>query len=113
MIVPIPPTEAARGTPRRRAFVNVDFRPRFVSRGVTAATTMAVVAVLDMSIEATIVVNISPLSSLFGVAPETRRVNFRRSASNPVFVNAVARKNPPIMSQMTLLENVFAYFPIS
>ena len=75
--------------------------------------TIAVVAVLDINIEAIIVVNINPARIFFGVVPDIFSVNRKRSASRPVFVNAAARKNPPNNSQIMLLENVLTYLAMS
>jgi len=74
---------------------------------------MAVIAVLDISMEASIVIHIKPIRIRFGVDPEIFNVNLKRSASNPVLLRADARKNPPSISQITLLENVFTYFAMS
>jgi hypothetical protein len=76
------------------------------------AITMAVAAVFDISIEATIVVVMSPISRFLGFVPEIFRVNLNNASSSLVFVIAAARKNPPNMSQMMLLENVVTYLSI-
>jgi hypothetical protein len=76
------------------------------------ATTMAVAAVFDISMEAIIVVVIKPISSFLGLDPEIFSVNLNKATSNFVFVIAAARKNPPSMSQITLLEKVVTYFSI-
>src|SRR5262249_45895310 len=74
------------------------------------ARTIAVIAVLDISIEASIVMHINPMKIRFGVDPEIFNVYLKRSVSNPVLLKADARKNPPNISQITLLEKVFTYF---
>ena len=68
--------------------------------------TIAVVAVFEMSIESTIVTVIRPNRTRFGSVPHTLIVRRTRSASSFVFVIADARRKPPIISQMTGLENV-------
>jgi hypothetical protein len=68
--------------------------------------------VLDISIEATMVVNIRPRSRFLGFLPLIFRVSLNRAWSSFVFVMAAARKNPPSRSQMTLLEKVWTYFSI-
>ena len=113
MIVAIPPREAAMGIPSNNAFEKPDFLPNEVSRGMTAAITMAVVAEFDISIEATIVVNIRPISKFLGFVPETFSVYLKSVSSNFVLVMAEARKKPPSNSQITLLEKVWAYFAMS
>jgi len=76
------------------------------------ATTMAVAAVFDISMEAIIVVVIKPVSSFLGLDPEIFSVNLNKATSNFVFVIAAARKKPPSMSQITLLEKVVTYLSI-
>jgi len=76
------------------------------------ATTMAVAAVFDISMEAIIVVVINPISSFLGLEPEIFSVNLNNASSNPVFVIAAARKKPPSISQITLLEKVVTYLSI-
>jgi hypothetical protein len=76
------------------------------------ATTMAVAAVFDISMEAIIVVVINPISSFLGLEPEIFNVNLNNASSSLVFVMAAARKKPPSMSQITLLEKVVTYFSI-
>ena len=66
-----------------------------------------VVAVFDISIEANIVVTIKPINKFLGLLPDIRNVNFNNVSSSLVFVIAEARKNPPSISQMMLLEKVF------
>ena len=74
---------------------------------------MAVVAVLEMSMENTMVTIIRPKSTRFGSEPHTFIVRRMRSASSFVFVIADARKKPPIINQITLLENVLRYISMS
>src|SRR4051794_1967773 len=107
IIVPIPPTIAARGTPNNNDFVTPEFLPNEVINGVIAAMTIAVEAELDITIDAIIVVIIKTKRSLLGFVPEMRMENWKRRSSNFVFFIASAKKKPPIMSQITLLENVF------
>ena len=76
------------------------------------AITIAVAAVFDINIEAIIVVNINPMSRLVGFVPATFKVNLNRASSSLVFVIAAARKNPPSISQITLLEKVVTYLSI-
>ena len=112
MIVPIPPVVAAIGTPSNNAFVKPDLFPSAFKSGISDAITIAVAAVFDMSIEAIIVVNIKPMSRFLGFVPATFNVNLKSASSSPVFVIAAARKNPPNISQITLLENVVTYLSI-
>jgi len=62
--------------------------------------------------EAIIVVVINPMRSFLGLEPEIFSVNLNNASSKPVFVIAAARKNPPSISQITLLEKVVTYFSI-
>jgi hypothetical protein len=62
--------------------------------------------------EAIIVVVINPMSSFLGLEPEILSVNLNSASSNLVLVIAAARKKPPSMSQITLLEKVVTYFSI-
>jgi hypothetical protein len=62
--------------------------------------------------EAIIVVVINPISSFLGFVPEIFNVNLNNASSSLVFVIAVARKKPPSMSQITLLEKVVTYLSI-
>ena len=109
IMVPMPPVAAAIGMPSSKAFAKPEFLPSDASRGMIAAITMAVVAVFDISIEATMVVNIKPMSKFLGFVPEIFKVNLKRAWSSFVFVMAEARKKPPSMSQITLLEKVLTY----
>ncbi len=79
MMVPMPPVAAAIGMPNSKAFANPEPLPSDIRRGMMAAITMAVVAVLDMSIEATMVVNIKPMSKFLGFLPEIFNVNRKRA----------------------------------
>ena len=56
MMVPIPPVDAAIGTPSNKAFVTPDLSPNEFKSGMIEATTIAVAAVFDISKEASIVV---------------------------------------------------------
>jgi predicted CoA-binding protein len=67
---------------------------------------MEVVAVLDISMEVTIVELIRPISRFLGFVPDILRVNLKSVWSSFVFVIAEARKNPPTRSHITLLEKV-------
>jgi hypothetical protein len=111
-MVAIPPIVAAIGIPRSSAFAKPDCFPRDKRSGMTAAKTIAVVAVLDISMEAVIVVIIKPMSRFLGFVPDIFRVNLKRVSSSFVLVIADARKKPPSISQITLLENVCTYFSI-
>ena len=106
IMVPIPPVAAAMGIPSNKAFEKPEFFPSDARRGMIAAITMAVVAVFDISIEATMVVNIKPMSRFLGFAPENFSVNLKSAWSSLVLVIAEARKKPPSISQITLLEKV-------
>jgi hypothetical protein len=75
IIVPIPPVDAASGIPTSNALEKDDSLPRLAIIGITAAITIAVVAVFDIRFEAIIVVSISPSRSLRGVVPDRRRVS--------------------------------------
>ena len=112
MMEPMPPVVAAIGTPNSNAFVKPDLFPSAFKRGMIEAITMAVAAVFDISMEATIVVDINPISRFLGFVPEIFNVNLNNASSSLVFVIAAARKNPPSMSQITLLEKVVTYFSI-
>src|SRR5258705_1758139 len=112
MMVPMPPVVAAIGTPNNKAFDIPDLFPREFKSGMIEATTIAVAAVFDISMEAIIVVVIKPISSFLGLDPEIFSVNLNKATSNFVFVIAAARKKPPSMSQITLLEKVVTYFSI-
>jgi hypothetical protein len=63
-----------------------------VSSGITAAITMAVQAVFDINIEASIVVSINPNRMLLGLVPETLSVNPNKSASRRVFRHCFREK---------------------
>ena len=112
IMVPIPPTIAASGTPSNRAFVTPDFFPNEVINGVMAATTIAVAAALDIIMDVSMVVIINPNSRLLGFVPEMRTANWKKRSSNFVFFIANAKKKPPSMSQITLLEKVLTYLSI-
>src|SRR5579862_6618336 len=75
IIVPIPPVVAAIGTPRRNALRAVELLPILPISGITAAITIAVVAVFDMSIEKSMVISINPNKTHFGFVPHTFSVN--------------------------------------
>ena len=111
-MVPIPPVVAAMGTPKRNAFVKGDCFPRDFSSGIIEAITIAVVAVFDISIEATIVVNINPISRFLGLEPDILNVNRNKASSRLVLVIAAAIKKPPSISHIILLEKVVTYFSI-
>jgi hypothetical protein len=112
MIEPMPPVVAAIGTPNSNALDTPDLFPSAFKRGMIEATTMAVAAVFDISIDAIIVVVINPISRFLGFAPEIFNVNLNNASSSLVFVIAVARKKPPSMSQITLLAKVVTYLSI-
>ena len=112
MMDPMPPVVAAIGTPNNNALVTPESLPSSLRRGMIEATTIAVAAVFDISMEAIIVVAINPISRCLGFVPEIFNVYRNKALSNWVFVMAVARKKPPSMSQITLLENVVTYFSI-
>jgi hypothetical protein len=76
------------------------------------AMTMAVEAVFDIIMEATMVVDINPIRRFLGFVPEIFKVNLNSALSSFVFVIADARKKPPSMSQIMLLEKVVTYFSI-
>jgi hypothetical protein len=109
---PIPPVVAAMGTPNSKALDTPDLFPSEFNKGMIDATTIAVAAVFDISMEAIIVVVINPISSFLGLEPEILSVNLNNASSNLVFVMAAARKKPPSMSQITLLEKVVTYLSI-
>ena len=108
----IPPVVAAIGTPNSNAFVKPDLFPSVFRRGMIDAITIAVAAVFDISMEATIVVVINPSGRLLDLVPEILKVNLKSASSSLVFVIAAARKKPPSMSQIMLLEKVVTYFSI-
>jgi hypothetical protein len=54
--------------------------------------------------EATIVVDINPIRRFLGFVPEIFNVYLNNDSSSLVFVIAAARKKPPNISQITLLE---------
>ena len=112
MIEPIPPVVAAIGTPNNNAFDIPDLFPSAFKRGIIEATTMAVAAVFDISMEAIIVVVIKPIRRFLGFVPEIFNVNLNNASSSFVFVIAAARKKPPSMSQITLLAKVVTYLSI-
>ena len=112
MMEPIPPVVAAIGTPNNKALDTPDLFPSAFNKGMIDATTIAVAAVFDISMEAIIVVVINPISNFLGLEPEIFNVNLNNASSNPVFVIAAARKKPPNISQITLLEKVVTYFSI-
>ena len=107
---PMPPVVAAIGTPNNKAFDIPDLFPSAFNNGMIEATTIAVAAVFDISMEAIMVVVINPMSSFLGLEPEIFSVNLNNASSSLVFVIAAARKKPPSMSQITLLEKVVTYF---
>jgi hypothetical protein len=76
------------------------------------ATTIAVAAVFDITMEATIVVDIIPIIRFLGFLPDILNVYLNSASSSLVFVIAAARKKPPSMSQITLLEKVVTYLSI-
>jgi sodium-dependent dicarboxylate transporter 2/3/5 len=98
IMVPIPPTIAARGTPNSKALVTPDFLPNEVIKGVMAATTIAVAAALDIIIDVNMVVIINPKSRFLGFVPEMRTANWKKRSSSFVFFIANARKKPPSIS---------------
>jgi hypothetical protein len=108
----MPPVVAAIGTPNNKAFDTPDLFPSAFNKGMIEATTIAVAAVFDISMEAIIVVVINPISSFLGLEPEILSVNRNSASSNLVLVIAAARKKPPSISQITLLEKVVTYFSI-
>ena len=112
IMVPIPPVVAAMAIPKSKALVVPDSFPNDFKSGRTAAITMAVVAVLLINIDATIVVSINPISKFTGLAPENFIVNLKSASSSLVLVIAAARKNPPNINQITLLEKVCTYLSI-
>jgi len=112
MMEPMPPVVAAMGTPNSKAFDNSDLFPSVFKNGMIEAITIAVAAVFDISMEATIVVDINPISRFRGLVPEIFSVNLNNASSNLVFDIAAERKNPPSMSQIMLLEKVVTYFSI-
>ncbi len=71
IMVPIPPTEAARGIPTSNALENGSF-PSFFNKGITAAITIEVVAELDRIIDATMVVSMIPSRKFLGTLPDNR-----------------------------------------
>ena len=78
MIVLNPPVVAAIGIPMSSALDNGEFFPRLLNSGITAAITIAVTAVLDINMEAIIVVHINPMKTRFGVLPETSECKFEQ-----------------------------------
>ena len=72
-MVPIPPTVAAIDIPNNKALLKPDL-PTEVTKGITAATTMAAVAVFDISMDAVMVVNITATKIFLGLVPESNRV---------------------------------------
>src|SRR4051812_21551280 len=107
----MPPTAAAIDTPNNKALFIPDL-PRDTNKGVIAATTIEVAAESDMSIAATMVVNIKAMSIFLGLVPDTFKVRLSNFVSRPVFLIAAAIKKPPNKSQITLLENVLTYLSI-
>jgi hypothetical protein len=105
-MVPIPPTAAEVEIPRSKALLVFDL-PIECNKGSIAATTIAVVAVYDISIENVIVVNMTAMSILVGLVPDIFNVRLSNLLSSPVFVIAAAIKNPPNNNQITLLAKVF------
>ena len=73
----------------------------------SAATTIAVVAVFEISMEETIVTVIMPNRIDLGLLPHIFNVPLIRTSSSFTLVMAEARKKPPSINQITLLENVF------
>ena len=112
MTEPMPPVVAAIGTPNSKAFDIPDLFPSAFNSGMIEATTIAVAAVFDISMEAIIVVVINPMSNFLGLEPEILSVNLNNASSSLVFVIAAARKKPPSISQITLLEKVVTYLSI-
>ena len=108
----MPPVVAAIGTPNNNAFVNPDLLPNEFKSGIREAITIAVEAVFDIIMEATIVVDIRPINRFLGLDPEIFSVNLNNASSSLVFVMAAARKKPPSISQITLLEKVVTYLSI-
>ena len=111
MIEPIPPVLAAIGTPNSNAFDIPDLFPSAFNRGMIEATTMAVAAVFDISMEAIIVVVINPISRFLGFVPEILNVSLNNDSSSLVFVITVENWH----EQMTPLESRFTicqYFPM-
>jgi hypothetical protein len=107
-IVAIPPVVAAIGMPRMSPLATGEPFPSRASSGVSAATTIAVVAVFEISIEKTMVIIIRPKRTRRGWSPHIFSVSRMTSSSSFVLVIAFARKKPPIISQTTLLEKVLA-----
>src|SRR5687767_9894078 len=73
IMVPIPPTVAAIDIPNSKALLKPDL-PTEATRGITAATTMAAVAVFDISMDAIMVVNITAIKIFLGLVPESNSV---------------------------------------
>ena len=109
MMEPMPPVVAAIGTPNNNALVSPDLFPSTFRSGMMDATTMAVAAVFDINMEATIVVDINPIRRFLGFVPEIFNVYLNNDSSSLVFVIAAAIKKPPNISQITLLESVVTY----
>src|SRR6187200_111844 len=89
MIDPMPPVVAAIGTPNNNALLTPDLLPSAFKRGMIAAITIAVAAVFDINMEATMVVDINPISRFRGFDPEIFKVYLNNASSSLVFVIAV------------------------
>ncbi|OPZ08244.1 MAG: hypothetical protein BWZ10_02696 [candidate division BRC1 bacterium ADurb.BinA364] len=95
IIVPMPPILAANGTARTRAFLNGSRPSNREKIGARIAIIIAVVAVLDMNIENSAVVQITPSKTMLGRVPKGLMKARARRVSSPCFVAATARMNPP------------------
>src|SRR5947209_18060089 len=96
----MPPTAAAIDTPNNRALFIPDL-PRDTNKGVIAATTIEVAAESDMSIAATMEVNIKAMSIFLVLVPDTFKVRISNFVSRHVVAIADAVKTPPHKSQIT------------
>src|SRR4051794_19715134 len=94
MIVPMPPRLAPVETPNSNPLLK-PILPRDRNKGIIDATIIAVVAVLDINIEAIIVVNISAMMIFLGFVPERRNTKRSILSSILVLVMAEERKKPP------------------
>ena len=93
--VPIPPILAATGIDNAKAILPGSLAPNKVITGAKIESIIAVVAVFDMNIEKTAVININPNMTYLGWFPNGFNNTRAKLTSKRYFVAAIAKKKPP------------------
>ena len=107
MGVAIPPVFAATGIHKINALIPTCSFEQGHIIGLTRASIITVVAVLDINIEKTAVINIRPSIMNLGWAPKGRSRTRAKFLSKSYFEAAMARVNPPIKRIIIGEEKVF------